>query len=137
MIDRKIEKFDTSVSSNDKQIEDIKNIQIIGEDSYYIYTTVSAIKNIVTTGFDQIVLTVTFTADNQNNAFAELGYQFYVGSVSPANENIYYEFEILRKYSTPDTKVSTWEAKSTYRPAGTYNAIFYVRSFDTGVINVS
>lgn len=136
-MDRKTHQFNTSVADTGKQIEDIKNFQTIGEDSYYIYTTVSPVVTVVQGGFGRIRKTITFTADHQENAFAELGYQFYVGSVSPSNENIFYEFEILRKYSVPGSKVSTWDVENLSRSAGTYNMVFYVRSFDTGVINVS
>jgi hypothetical protein len=125
------------VASIRRELDDLKAIQSVGQDSYIVYQNVSALKTIVLGGFGgYMAFNVTFTADHQDNAFAELEYKIYAGSVSPVNEDKYYNFEITKKYSTPDTKVTTWELHAPFRPAGTYNIYIYVLSFDTGVVSV-
>jgi len=134
IFDRKTETFEDNVVYLRDELDYIKNIQTIGQDSYFIYQNVATVKT-YTLGVGAILTdTVTFTADRQNNAFAELAYIKYNGAVNPANEDKYYFFEISKKVSTPDTKVTQWEVKAN-ASAGTYNVIYYVLSFDTGVVS--
>ena len=132
MVDRKTNDFITEVASIESDQKEIKNIQEIGQDSYVIYTNISSLQTYtLTSSTYQTRATVTFTADHQNNAFAELNFIKYDGSVSPGNEDPYYSFDIVKNVSSPDSKVTTWTV-SIFNPFFgnvTYNVYFYVLSF--------
>jgi hypothetical protein len=138
-MDRKTEGFITDAADIIRQNNEIKTLQTVGQDSYVIYTEVSDPVTYTFTSSDyRIKDTITFTSDFQKNAFAELNYIKYVGSVSPGNEDPFYSLEIIKKPSAPDTNVTEWEVGVLNLAFinVTFIVYYYVLSFDTGEISV-
>lgn len=133
MIDRKTYDITKEIKEVSEQLERIKSDQTSGSSNYVVLTTESIQYSYSASG-GLIEPTVTFTADQQLNAFAELNALVRVSGSQIFN----YSFEPQKRVSDVDSLVTTWDVNIQQfggSPAGTLQVTWYVLSFDTGVIS--
>ena len=133
MIDRKTWDINKEVAAIRNDVGDIKSAQDSGSDNYVIYKTESQTYTYSATG-GLIEPTVTFTADSLLNAFAELNARVYASG----SEIFNWSFEAQKTVSASDSLVTHWFVQIqhvTGSPASSLQVVWYVLSFDRGVIS--
>lgn len=137
-MNRKTDDITNVVADLVNDSKDIKNFQQVGQDTYKIYSNISAARTYPFTDMDGTLnFTVTFTSDHQKNAFCELNYKRYDNTVSPGTENVSYVMDISKRVATADSNVTIWDVTiHNYQYVNiTYIIYYYVLSYDTGVIS--
>lgn len=133
MIDRKTWDINKEVVSIRNYAADIKSAQDSGSDNYVVYRTESNTYSYSATG-GLIEPTVTFTAESQLNAFAELNARVYVSG----SEIFNWSLEAQKRVSDNDSLVTEWLLQIqqiTGSPASSLQVVWYVLSLDRGTIN--
>lgn len=133
MIDRKTWDINKEVVSIRNDAADIKSAQDSGSDNYVVYRTESNTYSYSATG-GLIEPTVTFTAESQLNAFAELNARVYVSG----SEIFNWSLEAQKRVSDNDSLVTEWLVQIqqiTGSPASSLQVVWYVLSLDRGTIN--
>lgn len=133
MIDRKTWDINKEIVSIRNDVGDIKSSQESGSDNYVVYATESSVYTYSATG-GLIEPTVTFTADSQLNAFAELNARVFVSGT----EIFSWSLETQKTVSSAESLVTQWVIQLqhiTGSPASSLQVIWYVLSLDRGVIS--
>lgn len=133
MIDRKTWDINKEIVSIRNDVGDIKSSQESGSDNYVIYKAESSTYTYSATG-GLIEPTVTFTADSQLNAFAELNARVFVSGT----EIFSWSLETQKTVSSAESLVTQWVIQLqhiTGSPASSLQVIWYVLSLDRGVIS--
>lgn len=133
MIDRKTWDINKEIVSIRNDVGDIKSSQESGSDNYVVYATESSTYTYSATG-GLIEPTVTFTADSQLNAFAELNARVFVSGT----EIFSWSLETQKTVSSDESLVTQWVIQLqhiTGSPASSLQVIWYVLSLDRGTIS--
>lgn len=133
MIDRKTWDINKEVAAIRNDVGDIKSAQDSGSDNYVVYRTQSDRYVYPATG-GLIEPTVTFTAESQPNAFAELNARVYVSG----NEIFNWSIEAQKRVSESNSLITQWLVQIqhiTGSPASSLQVVWYVLSLDRGVIS--
>lgn len=133
MIDRKTWDINKEIVSIRNDVGDIKGSQESGSDNYVVFNTQSSTYTYSATG-GLIEPTVTFTADSQANAFAELNARVFVSGTEIFN----WSLETQKTVSPTDSLTTQWLIQIqhiTGSPASSLQVIWYVLSLDRGTIS--
>lgn len=133
MIDRKTWDINKEIASIRNDVGDIKSSQESGSDNYVVFNTQSSTYTYSATG-GLIEPTVTFTAESQPNAFAELNARVFVSGT----EIFSWSIETQKTVSPNNSLTTQWLVQIqhlTGSPASSLQVIWYVLSLDRGTIS--
>lgn len=132
-MDRKRDGMPQRISRLNREQLDLSTTQYSGTDNYVVKQTSSSEQNYTVPAFSVVSSTVTFTADIQPNAFAELNYIFGTGT-----DRQVLDIRITRDISLAGGDDTTWLVVITNNDisSATYKITWVVSSFDEGSIYV-
>lgn len=132
-MDRKRDGMPQRISRLNREQLDLSTTQYSGADNYVVKQTSSSEQTYTVPAFSVVTSTITFTADIQPNAFAELNYIFGTGT-----DRQVLDIRVTRDISLAGGDDTTWLVVITNNDisSATYKITWVVSSFDEGSIYV-
>lgn len=132
-MDRKRDGMPQRIARLNREQLDLSTTQYSGADNYVVKQTSSSEQTYTVPAFSVFTSTVTFTADIQPNAFAELNYIFGTGT-----DRQVLDIRVTRDISLVGGDDTTWLVVITNNDisSATYKITWVVSSFDEGSIYV-